>query len=499
MQSASRLHMALPLFANRGKETGKMSMNFDLNIEQTQKLVMTPELHQAITLLQFSALELADYIQEEMNNNPLLEVLESEEDESPDTNGRTAATATAESLTKRERALLDWEDYFRDDEQPAYEREAYVASSRSSEAFSLEHYLCEEYTLHEHLEFQLRISTIQGREKTIVSYLLGNLDANGYLRGELSEHARFLGIEFEEAERALGLLQTFDPAGVGARTLQECLLIQLREREMVPPLAEMLLRTELPALAKGNLREIAHKLHVSPRELQEAVDYIRTLHPRPGANLGGAGDTKYIVPDVFVEKVEADYVILVNDNVPHLVISPFYRSLLQRQDEEGLNSYVKKRLDSALWLIRSIEQRRQTLYRVAREIMAFQEPFLEKGIRFLRPLTLKEIAEQLGIHESTVSRAVANKYVQTVRGLYPLKFFFCGGVSGSQGESHSVLSIKFSLAEMLKKEDLSSPQSDQKLAEILKDQGINLSRRTVTKYREELGIPASYKRRRVWE
>ena len=472
-----------------------MSMNFELKIEQSQKLVMTPELHQAITLLQFSSLELVDYIQEEITTNPLLEIQEKEENDESGTDDKET-TDVPEPLDKNEKAPFEWEDYFSDNE-PYYRRGITEPYYRDQEPSSFEQFVSGENTLHEHLNFQLLMSTLDKKQTAIAEYLIGNLDSSGYLQGTLSDHACFLGVGQKEVEKTLALIQTFDPAGVGARNLRECLLIQMRERKNVPPLAEKIIQDYLPGIARGNFRDMAHKLNVSQKELQEAVDFVRTLNPKPGANLGGAGETKYIVPDVIVEKVENEYVVMTNDNVPNLVVSPFYRSLLQRQGEDGLNSYIKKRLDSALWLIKSIEQRRQTLYRVTVEIVNIQKPFLEKGIRYLRPLTLKEIADIVCIHESTVSRATANKYVQTPRGLYPFKFFFSSGINGVQGECHSVLSIKSYLEELVEKEDPRSPYSDQRLAELLKTQGMKVSRRTITKYREELGIPASFKRRRV--
>ena len=456
---------------------------------------MTPELHQAITLLQFSSLELVDYIQEEITTNPLLEIQEKEANDENGINAKDTAEKS-ETLEKNEKASFEWEDYFSDNE-PYYRRGTSEPYNRDQASSSFEQFVSGENTLHEHLNFQLLMSTVNKKQNAIAEYLIGNLDSNGYLQGTLSDHACFLGVEEAEIEEALALIQTFDPVGVGAPNLQECLLIQMRERKNVPPLAEIIIKDYLPGIARGNFREMAHKLEVSQIELQEAVDFIRTLNPKPGANLGGAGETKYIVPDVTVEKVENKYIIMINDNVPNLVVSPFYRSLLQKKGEEGLNNYIKKRLDSALWLIKSIEQRRQTLYRVTGEIVDIQKLFLEKGIRYLRPLTLKDIADKVGIHESTVSRATANKYVQTPRGLYPFKFFFSSGINGVEGESHSVLSIKSYLEELVEKEDTRSPYSDQRLAELLKTQGMKVSRRTITKYREELGIPASFKRRRV--
>jgi len=467
-----------------------MVMNFELKMEQSQKLVMTMELQQAIALLQLSAVELMDYIQEEVMNNPLLEIQEKEENDP-----ETEKTLQNEQLTNSlENAPFEWEEYFNDFE-PSYDREK-ISLNENLSPFP-DYLASQEKNLQEHLNFQLIMSQVSGKKYLIAEYLIGNLDSSGYLQGEIGEHAQFLGVEEAEVLEALELIQTFEPCGVGARTLKECLLLQLGEHNNVPPYAKAVVEGYLPEVARGRYREIAHKLGISLKELQDAVDFIRTLNPRPGAYLSGSGEIRYIVPDVIVEKVEGEYVIIINDNIPHLFINPFYQNLLRRGCEESVNSFIKKRLESALWLLKSIEQRRLTLYKVTEQIVKIQKPFLEKGIHFLKPLTLKDVADRIGMHESTVSRATANKYVQTPRGLYSLKFFFSSSVGGVKGEVYSALSIKALLKQLIEEEKPSSPYSDQQLKELLEKQGIQLSRRTVTKYRKELGIPASSGRRRL--
>jgi RNA polymerase sigma-54 factor len=472
------------------KEGFPMAMNFELKIEQTQKVVMTLELQQAINLLQYSTLELIDYIQEEMTKNPLLEVQEKEqggaEEEKP---------AEKNEDSGKEDDLADWEEYFND----SFYRKDYRGGVRrgDDDGFSaLDHYATRETGLQEHLVFQLKMSPVKGKQYLIAEYLLGNLNSSGYLQGETAEHAQFLGVPEKEILEMLELIQSFEPSGVGARTLAECLLIQLRDRQDVPPAVEPVIKGYLPEVAAGKYREIAAKLGISPKCLQEALDYIRTLDPKPGSHLGGAEDIRYVYPDIVVEKVEGEYVIIINDNVPQLFINPYYYNLLKQGKEEKINTFIKKQLDSALWLIKSIEQRRLTLYRVTEQIVKVQWPFLEEGIHSLKPLTLKDIAQKLDIHESTVSRATAGKYVQTPRGLFPLKFFFSSGVDGLLGEAHSVLSIKEYLKELVEKEDPSVPYSDRKITELLKRKGIKVSRRTVAKYRQEMNIPASTYRRR---
>ena len=463
-------------------------MNFDLKIEQTQKLVMTFEMQQAISLLQFSSQELIDFIQKEITDNPVMEIQEKEENH-PE--GEDEIINKEADL--HEKASFEWEDYF-NDFQPSPIRDG-TAAYAGGDARSLD-FPCRDNNLQEHLIFQLRISAANKSITLIGEYLIGNLDSNGYLQGEISEHAHFLGIEESKVLKALQLIQSFEPIGSGARTLKECLLIQLKSSKCVPPFTEIIIREYLPELAGGKCREIAHSIGAGMKELQQAVDFIRTLNPKPGSSLGGGEEVRYLTPDVIVERVQGEYVIIVNDNIPQLIISPFYRDIIKHGKEENVSNFIKKRLESALWLIRSIEQRRLTLYKVTEQIVKIQHPFLEKGIRSFKPLTLKDVADQVGIHESTVSRATTNKYVQTPRGIYPLKFFFCGGIGGTGGEVHSALSIKSYLKELVEKESTASPCSDQQIAELLEKEGIRISRRAVTKYRKELGIPSSFKRRR---
>ncbi|MDO9534236.1 MAG: RNA polymerase factor sigma-54 [Bacillota bacterium] len=467
-------------------------MNFDLKIEQTQKIVMTFELQQAISLLQFSSLELMDFIQKEITDNPVMEIQEKEENHSEGEEEITKKEVDLEA-DLNEKTSFEWEDYFHDF-QPSFVRvgsEIYAGGDARSPDFP-----CRDNNLQEHLIFQLRISAANKGKTLIGEYLIGNLDSNGYLQGEISEHAHYLGIEESKVLEVLQLIQSFEPIGSGARTLKECLLIQLQACKCVPPFTEIIIREFLPKLAGGKCREIAHSIGAEMKELQQAVDFIRTLNPKPGSSLGGGEEVRYLTPDVIVERVQGEYVIMVNDNIPQLIINPFYRDIIKHGKEENVSNFIKKRMESALWLIRSIEQRCLTLYKVTEQIVKIQRPFLEKGIRSFKPLTLKDVADEIGIHESTVSRATTNKYVQTPRGLYPLKFFFCGGLGGTTGEVHSVLSIKSYLKELVEKEGSDSPYSDQQITELLGKEGIKISRRAVTKYRKEMDIPSSFKRRR---
>jgi len=452
-----------------------MKLGYNLRIEQTQKLVMTPELQQAITLLQCSSMELADYISKELVSNPLLEVQDKEEEDTP-------------SMEEK----MDWEAYLKEDAIPPNDR----VSREKRETTSFENFVSRAPSLRDVLLEQLHYLSLEQDQVIIAEYLIGNIDENGYLRETLAEAALQLGCSQEQVASALKVVQSLDPAGVGARDLRECLLLQLRCFPNHPPLVRQLIEHHLDDVAENRLRKVSHCMEVSLTEVQEAMDFIRKLNPKPGNLYGGEGETRYVVPDVLVEKVDDEYMVLVNETtVPYLQVNSFYRNLMTSGNQE-ISEYIKNKLDSALWLIRSIEQRRLTLYKVASKIFEIQRPFLDHGISHLRPLTLKDVAEQVGVHESTVSRATSNKYVQTPRGIFPLKYFFTGGVDSSSGFQSST-SIKAKIKELIQQEDPVSPLSDNQLASLLQQSGIEISRRTVAKYREEIGIAASHKRRRL--
>lgn len=470
-----------------------MAMNFQIRIEQTQKVIMTLELQQAIKLLQLSTLELNDYLEREISENPVLEIQDKQEDANDDFEGDKEKPEN--DLNKDE--AFDWEEYINYYDPDPRSGSSEMAQNEPEHPYTYERVASNNYNLEEYLTFQLRLSSVDKNDFRIGEYLIGNLNACGYLQGEVAEHADYLGIKEEKVIQMLTLIQAFDPPGIGARNLEECLLIQLRMREDVPLYAETVIRHYLPQLGRAKYREIACKLGICMKDLQKTVDFIRTLNPKPGACFSRADDTSYIEPDIIVEKVEGEYVFMINDNIPSLTISPFYKNLLAQGCGEQVNDFIKKRLERALWLIKSIEQRRLTLHKVTEQIVKIQHGFLEKGIRYIKPLTLKEVAEMAGIHESTVSRVTANKYMQTPRGLFPLKFFFSGGIEDSSGEERSVLCIKSYLKELLENESPLTPYSDQQLAGLMLKKGFKLSRRTITKYRKEMDIPSSFKRRRL--
>lgn len=450
-----------------------------LEIEQSQRLVMTPELRQAIAVLQLSSLELADYLEQALLDNPLLEIREEAEQEPEE-----GPEPTAEE---------EWLEYFADGSDLGYTDLARREKQNSAETF-----LSDLPTLHDHLLEQLYTVKVTRRQRAIGEFLIGNVDDNGYLRIGVEEAARCLGAGPGEVFQVLRLIQSFDPPGVGARNLTECLLLQLEQLGQKQPLAEAVVRHHLASVAAGHYGRVARCLGVGLKEVQEIVDLIRTLDPKPGRRFGSSRHLRYVQPDVIVERVGGDYVVMVNDAAaPRLTLNPVYQSLLKQGDklDPATRDFLESRLNAALWLLRSLEQRRLTLYRVASYIVEFQREFLDKGIKFLKPLTLRRVAQALGVHESTVSRATSNKYLQTPRGLFEFRFFFAHP-AGTEGREISAETVKRLIQEHIASEDPARPLSDQQIADRLRREGIAVARRTVAKYRDELGIPAAPKRRR---
>jgi RNA polymerase sigma-54 factor len=325
--------------------------------------------------------------------------------------------------------------------------------------------------------------------------IIGNLDEDGYLRATLEEMAEKTRLSAAVFEKALALVQTFDPPGVGARDLRECLLIQLREQAEPDPLAIEILESHFEAFQRCKYAEIARALKRDPDRVQEAVEEIANLEPKPGRRFAPS-DTRYVVPDVYVHKTDDGYAIVLNDDgIPRLRINPYYRSMLGRDKEDGARRYVEDRLRSAIWLIKSVHQRQRTLYRVTDSIVKFQKDFLAGGLPHLRPLSLRDVAEDIGMHESTVSRVTTNKYVQTPQGLFELKFFFHSGIATGRGEMVSSISVKKMIQDLVAQENLQKPLSDQEITRALKQSGLSIARRTVAKYREELGILPSHQRK----
>ncbi|MFX4262574.1 RNA polymerase factor sigma-54 [Pelotomaculum propionicicum] len=470
-----------------------MRIGYGLNMEQTQKLIMTPELRQAITVLQLSSLELSMYIEQQLQENPLLDL----RDDDTEKNLELVDKGKSEEVGEEKKEYdLDWELYFQDSSDLGFSRQE---RNRDQPEYSYENFVSQAPTLSEHLLSQLFLSPCTNPERLIAEYLIGNIDDKGYIRVSPEEVAARLKVSEPEVTMVLSLIQTFDPPGVGARNLEECLLIQYNTLGINNEIVKELIEKYLEDLAKGKISRIAHELGVTVQEVQKAADILKTLDPKPGRNFSNPNDNRYIVPDIVVEKVEGEYIILVNDVIaPRITINSTYRSVLSKEKsfDPQTRRFVESKLNAAVWLIRSIEQRRLTLYKVAECLVEMQRDFLDYGIKYLKPLNLKNVAEKVGLHESTISRATSNKYIQTPQGVFEMKQFFSTGLNNVTGSTTSSECIKKMVQEIIAGEDSRLPLTDQKISEMIKQKGIKISRRTVAKYRDELNIPAIGRRKR---
>ncbi|MBF0191098.1 MAG: RNA polymerase factor sigma-54 [Magnetococcales bacterium] len=477
----------------------------ELKLRMGMQLVMTPQLQMAIRLLQMSSLDLAEYLQEELDKNPLLEReeslsggLEAEDPSGPEKVAKSddlmdAASPTLEaSLADDLPVDADWSDVYAGDSFGA----AQFESSASSEAPPLENTLTRGDSLFDHLSWQLGVSAVNNRERVFGMAIIDAIDDNGYLGAELQVLAEMTGATLDEMEDALLLVQSFDPPGVAARNLAECLLLQLKARKQaVPPYTSLL--DKLEDLGRRDYRKLKRVLKLDDDELADAVDVIQSLNPKPGLAFG-AEQTNYIIPDVFVRKQEGEWVVEVNpETVPKLRINRTYEKAINDRMSEQDKRFLTENARSAQWLIKSLEQRSSTIYRVAESIVRFQKDFLEYGPEYLRPLILKDVADDIGVHESTASRVTSNKYMHTNRGIFELKFFFSSSLASDSGENHSSEAVKFKIRKLVEGESPRRPLSDEKLAKLLQDQGIAVARRTVAKYRDALSIPSSSRRKRL--
>jgi len=478
-------------------------------LKQQQKLAMTPMMQQALKILQLSTVELVEYLEQEMTENPMLEMEEIREEASQEAEkaDRTAdeeaasATPDAEGFKEtqseaeaRETNLEDWKEYFESNgSQGEY------APRESAEGKFLESAVTILPTLQDHLLWQLRLSCDSEEDLKTGEEIVGNIDEQGYLRITLEELSAKLKAPPAAVQRMLELVQTFEPVGVGARDLRETLLLQLKyhgkENSWAYKIADQFLRE----LERRRFAVIGRSLGISLAAVKEAAQLIGTLEPKPGLQFGSE-EPKYVVPDILLEKVDDEYVIILNEGgLPRLKLSREYRDLLVRKKplDPAAREFLQQKLQSAIWLIRSLEQRRRTIFKVAETIVEIQRGFFEHGIAHLRPLTLKKIAQKIQMHESTVSRVTTHKYMQTPRGVLELKFFFTSGIERDEAEASSSLSVKAVIQDLIENEPDEKPLSDQHLTRVLSENGYRISRRTVTKYREVLKILPVHQRRKI--
>jgi RNA polymerase sigma-54 factor len=483
-----------------------MAMEARLSLRQSQRVVMTPLLQQAIQLLQLSTLELQEVVQKELLENPMLE--EVNQDTPETTDGATATTTetpaptvepiTAETPPTTERQTDELPFDFNavmsaaDDDH----EERSLVSQEDREDLPFENVVRTQVSLADHLEEQLRFATEDVAVRRIGAEIIGNLDEDGYLRADLEEIAQRCSVTADEAAKVLELVQGFDPPGVAARSIQECLLLQLRRDPLPDPVSVEIIEAHFDDLSRRRYQDIARAMKLPLDRIMESVEEIMGLEPKPGRRFGG-NDSRYIVPDVFVYKLGNEYTVVLNeDGIPRLRVNGLYRSLLKTAGSgDEAKQYVEQKLRSALWLIKSVDQRQRTLRKVTQSIVKFQRDFLDRGLSHLRPLSLRDVGEDIGMHESTISRVTTNKYVETPQGLFELKYFFHSGIASGDGEMVSSVSVKKMIQDILAAEDPAKPQSDQEVAQALQKRGLTIARRTVAKYREELGILPSHQRR----
>jgi RNA polymerase sigma-54 factor len=473
-----------------------MAIQQKLQTKLAQKLILTPSLQQAIKLLPMSTLELADLLNQEVVENPLLEEVPTEELQATDAQPATEKEPEQPPAQKTD----TWDDndyeyffgeYLDDGYRPRAPQEV-------KELPPIENTLSTMASLTDHLIWQLSIQTDDEQLREIGEAIVGNLDDDGYLVASVDELASMGPWPIDEVERALRLIQTFDPVGVAARDLQECLTLQIRHLGLDGTPTERIVTEHLRLLQNHQVPELAKRLGLTIDDLKHHIEIIRHLDPKPGSRYNPK-QSQYVIPDVYVVKVEDQYVAVLNEEgLPQLRISPTYRRLLdktQADNTDETRAYVKDKFRSALWLIKSVEQRQKTIHKVATSIINFQRDFLDLGIEHLRPLVLRDVANDIGMHESTVSRVVTNKYMHTPQGVHEMKFFFHSGISSSYGDAVSSVTIKQRIRKIIEQEDHRKPLSDSKIVNILQREGLMLARRTIAKYREELKIPTSNQRK----
>ncbi|MCO4794732.1 MAG: RNA polymerase factor sigma-54 [Bacteriovoracaceae bacterium] len=481
-----------------------MAVKLNQRLAQTQNLMMTPQLQQAIKLLTLTHLEMTNVIAEEMVENPMLEEMggddskSSEEDyklEKLEGDHREATSDNFDEPGVVQKDDFDWQSYVE-----SFDSNSATPPSMATQDFdempNYENIVSKGQSLAEHLEWQLRMDDFREDEIDFATEIIHNINDDGYLEVEFDDLIAKTEFSREDSEDILGKVQRLDPVGCGSRDLVECLLVQAKVQEERSPLLEKIIREHLDDLQKKDFKGISKALGVSEEQIKDTSMLLQNFHPKPG-RLVSNNDTHYVVPDIYVKQIGGEFVVQVNDEgVPRLRISQLYKDMLKTGADQQAQDYVQDKLRSAMWLIKSIQNRQRTINKVAKAIVAQQQDFFKKGPRHLKPMVLKNIAQEIGMHESTVSRVTTNKYMHTPIGLFELKYFFNTGVGGKDGGidiSSQVLKLK--IQELVDNENTKKPLSDQKIAELLSREDVKVARRTVAKYREALGILSSSKRK----
>lgn len=476
-----------------------MAMQLKTSLKLSQQLRMTPQLQQAIKLLQLSRLELETAVRKELEENPVLEEVQDVAEEASRLESREAnpdtATQDQDQSDPRSQEEFEWENYVDTKYKPPQ-----TGPGGTDEIMNYENMISSEDTLHDHLLWQMKMGGFSDEEENYLAILISYVDDDGYIKTPLSEVAHEESVDEKELEEMMPFLHEFDPPGVGARDLKECLIIQARHIEEDTHDLVHLVNNHLKDLEKKNYSGIAKAMEAPLEDIIELCKIIYSMEPKPGRSFMPQ-DTQFVTPDVYVYKVGDEYMVSLNeDGLPRLRISNLYKNILKGEKSSGGNAqeYIQDKLRSAVWLIKSIHQRQRTIYKVTESIVKHQQDFFDKGPEHIKPMILRDIANDIGMHESTVSRVTTSKYVHTPRGIFELKYFFNSGISKTDGDSLASESVKLKIKDLVGKEDPKNPLSDQKIVELLKKDGIKIARRTVAKYRDMLKILPSSKRKKLF-
>lgn len=452
-----------------------MQLGFDLSQKQTVKLALTAELQQSINILKYSSSELIDFIYEQSNDNPCLEITEK--------NIELLNPSNISQLKERANIQELKHDYQRQNYSSDFDYYNPI-QNLSSTTETLEKHLLEQMAM---------VKGLSKLQKEILQFLIGNLNEHGYLEIEIKLVAHIFSSPLEVVEETISILQSFEPTGIGARNLKECLLLQIKLATPTNELAYSIIENHLHDLAEKRYRTLANHYSVSPQEIQHAADFITTLNPRPASSYC-TETTNYTIPDVIVKKEAEGYIIMINDSfIPELSINSYYKEILKDAKTHSTGAYLKDKFNEAALLLKGIDQRNSTLYKVTEAILEEQPDFFKLGLKGIKPMVLRDISDKLSLHESTISRATSNKFIQTPHGLFKMKDFFTRGITQTAGQDSTLL-IKERIKQIIQQENANKPYSDQKISDLLNTEGMKISRRTVAKYREELGILSSSKR-----
>ena len=472
-----------------------MAIELRQQLKLTQQLIMTPQLQMAIKLLQLSRLELLDMIHQELQENPTLDEVQEKYDEDTPEPAKAEETDAAQEISIEEKIPedVDWSNYIDEYSSPGRT----TIESEAKDAPKYEAFIAQKESLSDHLLWQFLMTSPTEDQEKIGSLIIGNLNRDGYLQTTIEDLVHMAQASEEDVMDVLNLMQTFDPVGVCARDLKECLIIQINHYGIDNPIVLEIIEHHLNHLENKNYKAICKSLKTSIEGVVAAVNMIKSLEPRPGRQFSD-DDPHYITPDIYVYKLEDEFVIMLNDDgMPRLRVNAFYKNAINDDSTISSNAknYIQDKMRSAAWLIRSIHQRQKTIYKVMESILKFQREFFEKGIASLKPMVLRDVAQDIGMHESTISRVTTNKYTYTPQGIFELKYFFNSSINRIHGAAIASVSVQEKIRQIIESENPRKPYSDNKIAQILEKSNINIARRTVAKYREALGVLSSAKRK----